>query len=332
MKSNRGTIAAAIERPDPNCRFYLFHGADESGSRALAARLLSSLAAEKVPFTGAALKGDPAALADEAGAISMFGGRRLLWIEPAGDDSVAAVEALLAAPAVESAAVAIAGTLRKTSGLLKLAEAHRAALAHASYIPEGRDADRMIQEIGRSEGLIIGPALASRIATATANDQAIARQELAKFALYLGANPASPRELDEDAVDLLGADDSDTDAGRPGDLALAGDVQALSDELERLQSCGIDPFPVIRALQRRLLSVAPLLAKVAAGQRIDAVMASVWKRDQVPVGRILRKWTPERLARVTTRVSELEREVLLSAVDDRAALGEELLQIARAAR
>lgn len=331
MKSNKGLIAGAVDRPDPAIRFYLFHGADEAGSRALAARLLTSLAAERVMLSGSSLKSDPAALADEAGAISMFGDRKLLWIEPAGEDILAAVEALLASPAVESPTVAVAGTLRKTSGLLKLAESHKASLAHVSYVPEGRDADRMIMEIGRAEGLIVRPALAARLASAAGNDQSVARQELAKFALYLGASPASPRDLDETAVDLLGADDSETDSGRVGDLALAGDVTGLGTELERLETCGIDPIPVIRALQRRLLAIAPLAARIEAGQRIDDVMASVWRRDQAAVGRALRRWSPERLAHLLDRVTRLERQMLLTAAPGGAALGEELMQIARAA-
>lgn len=332
MKSSKGSIFAALDRPDPALRFYLFHGADDAGSRALGARLLASLGAEKLPFTGSALKADPAALAAEAGTISMFGDRKLLWIDPAGEDVVAAVEALLEAPAVEHPAIAIAGTLRKTSGLLKLAEGHRSAFAHASYIPEGRDADRMIMDIGRTEGLMINPALAARIAAASANDRSIAAQEVAKFALFLGASPQDPRELGEEVIDLLGADDSETDAGRPGDLALAGDVAGLSEELERIAASGIAAIPAIRAIQRRLLSIAPLAVRLEAGERFDAVMASVWKRDKEPVGRILRRWNAERLAQVVDRVNRLERQVLLTPVDDGDALGEELMQIARAAR
>ena len=69
--------------------------------------------------------------------MSLFGGPRAIWVEPAGDEIADGVEALLEAPASESPVVAIAGALRKTSALLKLAEAPSAALAHCSYMPEG---------------------------------------------------------------------------------------------------------------------------------------------------------------------------------------------------
>ena len=86
MKSNKATLGQSLERPDPKIRFYLLYGPDESGSRALAARLLKSLGAERFLVTAGAVRGDPALLADEAGAMGLFGDTRLLWIEPAGEE------------------------------------------------------------------------------------------------------------------------------------------------------------------------------------------------------------------------------------------------------
>lgn len=331
MKLAKGQIGQAVERPDPAVRFYLFYGPDEAGSRSLASRLREALGAEKTTLPAASLKSDPAALVDEAGAISLFGGRRLIWIEPAANDLVPAIEGLLSAPAIESPVVAIAGTLTKTSVLLKLAEVHSAALAHVSYVPEGRDADRMVAEIGRREGLRLRPSVAARIAAAAGNDQAVASQELVKFALFLGATPDSPKDLDDDVVDLLGADASESQIGQVGDLALSGDVQRLAAELERLATSDIEPIPAVRALQRRLLQLTALRSRVEAGQSPDAVMASLFWRDKALFQKLLARWSGERLAIAVDRVARLERDLLLSRAPDAATLGEELLQIARAA-
>ena len=53
--------------------------------------------AERIDLSGPDLKADPAKLADEAAAISLFGGARMIRIDPIGDESFAAVEALLEA-------------------------------------------------------------------------------------------------------------------------------------------------------------------------------------------------------------------------------------------
>ena len=48
MKATKANIARAVDQPSDTVRFYLFHGQDESQSRALGARLLESLGARHV--------------------------------------------------------------------------------------------------------------------------------------------------------------------------------------------------------------------------------------------------------------------------------------------
>ena len=336
MKAAKASLARSLEKPDPGVRFYLFHGPDEAGSRALAIQLLRGLGnAEKFIVMGQSVKSDPAALADEAGAMALFGGKRAIWIEPAGDEIAEGVAALLDAPASESAVVALAGSLRKTSALLKLAEAHPAALSHSSYVPEGRDMERVIVDLAREAGLRVTPDLAQRLASASNNNQAVASQELNKFALFLGADPSSPRDLDYETVDLLGADSAESDLMRLGDLALAGRMDELLDELSRLPHGGSEVIPILRALQRRLLMLAPLRSRIERGERIDGVMTSMGKalfwKDKPLVQRLLSTWSADRLAEAASRVTALERQVMLVPLSDEAALGETLVTIARAA-
>ena len=335
MKTAKGGLAAVLDRPDAATRFYLFHGPDDAGSRAHGERLLKSLGAEKFPMLGQAIKADPASLADEAGAISLFGGKRAIWIEPAGDEISEAVEGLLESPALESPVIAVTGALRKTSSLLKLAEAHRFALAHISYVPEGRDMERLIVELGRQAGLRIMPELAQRIAVSSAGNQAIAAQELEKFALFLGATAQNPRDLDSETVNALGADSADADLMRLGDLALSGKMNALMDELGRLPHGGSEAIPILRALQRRLLMMAPLCARIERGESIDNVMTSMGKtlfwKDKPLVQRLLSTWSAHRLAEAATRASDLERQIMLRPLPDQSALGETLVTLARAA-
>ena len=335
MKASKGNIGRSVDQPAPAIRFYLFHGPDEGQSRALAARLLEALGATKFAVSSSAIKSDPASLVDEAGALSLFGGKRAIWIEPATRDIEEGVAALLDAGAVESVAVGISGALTKASPLLKLAEASPLALAFASYPPEGQDAERMVIDIGRRFGLKVSPPIAARVADNAGNDQAIVAQELQKFALYLGASPESPRDLDHETLDAVGAENAEGDFLRLADLALSGEVEELAGELARLTG-GSEAIPVIRSLQRRLLMLAPLRARVERGERPDAVMTSLGKslfyKDQAKVRRMLTKWTAEGLATAAERAGKVERSLMFTPAPDREALGEELLAIARKAR
>ncbi|MCY7340062.1 MAG: DNA polymerase III subunit delta [Sphingomonas bacterium] len=336
MKAAKATLARALSQPDPAIRFYLFYGPDESGSRALALALLNGLGnAEKFIVLGNSVKSDPASLTDEAGAMALFGGARAIWIEPAGEEIAEGVGALLDATASESAVVALAGPLRKTSGLLKLAEAHRAALAHCSYVPEGREIERLVIDLGRGLGLRIAPEIARSVAAAANSNQAIAASELDKFALYLGADPATPCELDRDTLELLSADAAEGDLLRLGDLALSGQMAALLDTLGRLGHGGNEAVTIVRAVQRRLLMLAPLRVRVEHGETVDGVLASMGKalfwKDKALIQRMLSGWSAERLAQAAARVAQLERQLMLTKAPEQASLGETLITLARAA-
>src|SRR3546814_2177790 len=155
MKAGRAEIARAVDKPDPALRLLLLHGPDEAGSRALGARYEKALGAdhEHVDIPPAELKSDPARLADEAAATSMFGAGSLIRVTNIGDESVDAVSALLESAASGNPVLAYAGALRKESKLLKQLEGSPLALPFARYPLEVRHADPEAQELLKAEGL-----------------------------------------------------------------------------------------------------------------------------------------------------------------------------------
>jgi DNA polymerase-3 subunit delta len=192
----------------------------------------------------------------------------------------------------------------------------------------------MVAEVGRRFGLKISTPVAARVAESCGNDQAIVSQELQKLALYIDASPQSPKELDHDAIDAIGADLPEGEVLHLADLALAGRVGDLAEELGQLTR-GVEGIPVVRALQRRLLQLAPARARIERGESSDAVMTSLgrslfWK-DKPLVAKLLSMWDSRRLATVADRAARLEHEMIFSEVPNQEALGEELIAIARAA-
>ena len=153
MKANAGQIRAALDHP--RHRLILLHGPDAGLAAELSARLGKTMGdgAERVDLDGPALKADPALLGDEAASMSLFGGKRLILVEGGGDELLDAVNALLDAPAAGNPVAIVTGALKKTSKLLALAEASPRVLANAAYLPEGRDAERIVVELGRAAGL-----------------------------------------------------------------------------------------------------------------------------------------------------------------------------------
>jgi DNA polymerase-3 subunit delta len=93
---------------------------------------------------------------------------------------------------------------------------------------------------------------------------------------------------------------------------------------------------VVRALQRRLLMLAPLRTRVERGESVDGVLTSMGKalfwRDKSLVQAMLSGWTAERLSQAAERVARLERQLIFSPAPKDANLAETLVTLARAAR
>jgi DNA polymerase-3 subunit delta len=336
VKANKAQIEKALKAP-AGTRFFLLHGPDDSGSRALMKMLGAAMGAEaeRVDLSGSDLKSDPARLADEAASISMFGDARWILVEPAGDESVPALEALLEAPAAGNPVAIVAASLKPTSKLLKLAIATPDALAFASYLPDARDADRLAAEMGRAEGLILRPDIAHRIAESCGGNRALMAQELAKFALYAGAAPDAPKAIDHDVIDALGAGSDEGDLSRLVSSATSGDAAGLEAELARLHAEGQEGITLIRAMLRRMALLARLRAEVEQGSNPGAIMASSGKslfwKEKDEVGRQLGRWRSDLLAKAMSRLVEAERQVKASGGIGPLAADEELFAICRQA-
>jgi DNA polymerase-3 subunit delta len=336
VKANRAQIEKGLRSPR-EWRFFLLHGPDDSGSRALVATIAASMGsgAERVDLSGGELRGDPARLADEAASFSLFGGARYIVVDPAGEECVAAVEALIEAPAAVNPVVLVAGALRATARLLKLATGESSALAFASYAPEREQAERLAADLARSEGLILRPDVARRLAESCAGNRAILAQELAKLALYAGASPERPQPLDHDAIDAVGAAAEEGDVSRLVDAVASGRPERLEAELLRLGSEGVEGIRLTRAVLRRMLLLARLRAAVEGGSSPDAAMAShgkslFWK-EKDSISPQLRRWPAERLAKSVTRLLEAERQVMAPGGLGPTAAHEELFVLCRQA-
>lgn len=334
MKADRATVERALKPSPPAYRLILLYGPDEAGSRALS-RLPGSGGAERIDLTGAELKADPARLADEAASMSLFGDARYVVVEPAGDEVLAAVEGLVEVPVAENLVVVVAGALKPTSKLLKLALGSRLALAFASYQPDARNAPRLVQELARGQGLSLRPDIARLISENAAGDRAVIAQELAKIALYLDATPGRSQVVDEEVLVEIGAAREEGDLGRLVDSVGNGDAIRLDAELVRLASEGVDGIPLIRAILRRLTMLAAMRAEVESGSSVEAIIAArgkaiFWKEKDSITGQ-LRRWRSEMLARAVGRLLEAERQVKAPGSLGASAVNEELFAICRQA-
>lgn len=336
MKVKEAQISRALDNPEGAVRLYLLYGPDDSGSRALAARLDRAMGsdAERIDLDGPALKEDPARLADEAASISLFGGRRYIRVT-GGDDCSAAVAALLESSTTGDPVVLIAGALKPTSTLLKLALDHPDVLGCASYKPEGNSADELAITLGRSFGLRLTRPAGHQMAANCLGDRAILERELEKIALYLDAAPDRPRDVDIDVLDAIGAGLDEADTTLLIEAVMAGKLPALAGELGAMAEGSTGPIPVLRGLSRRLLTLARLRAEVENGKSIGNVIAASGKtlfyKERDAVASQVGKWDSGRLRTAAHRIFEVEQALKRSRTAGDVLAASEFVAISRVA-
>jgi DNA polymerase-3 subunit delta len=289
--------------------------------------------AERVDIDSAALRGNPGLLADEAASISLFGGARHIRMMGVGEEVFEAVTLLLASPRAGNPVVAIAPSIKSSGKLVKLALTAPAVMAFGCYVPEGAEADRIGEGLARDLGMRMTGGSARRLTEATGGDRSVMARELEKIALYLDAAPDRPREIDDAALDAVGADLGEGGINAAVDAAVEGRIADLSFELTRLEASGSSPIPLLRQLVRKLMSLAEMRAEVDGGAGAKAVIERhrIFFREQAAVAASLRRWPSARLAEAIARGRSAERAIMSSSTAGSVLAYQAITAIARTA-
>lgn len=337
MKILPRQIESFLKKPGPGLRAALFFGSDEGLVRERASRM-AALAVDNVAdaFCVADLSGpdiikDPARLADEANALSLTGGARLVRLRGATDGIAEALRFVLDGPVCEALIVIEAGPLTPRSALRKLVEGSQRAGAVGCYPDEAGDVTGVVRDTLRAHGLTPSADALGYLVGNLGGDRRVTRGEIEKLALY-AANQETVSLEDAQAVVAdsagLGLDD----------VALAaaeGDHAGLDRALAKLLLEGVSPVAVLRAVARHLQRLHQAAGLVAGGKRPREAMAAL--RPPVffkQAGRFqaqLRWWKPADLGRALERLIEAEIKCKSTGAPSEAICSRALMTIANAA-
>jgi len=185
-------IAAFLERPDPAAVAVLVYGPDRGLVRERADLLARTVVAEADdPFrvadlSGAAINDDPARLNDEAAALALGGGRRLVRVRDAADAVAKIFDAFLDGPGGDALVVVEAGDLGPRSALRRVFEGAANAAALPCYADDARTLRQVINETLGRHGQTATPEALEYLAANLGSDRQVTRNELEKLALYKG--------------------------------------------------------------------------------------------------------------------------------------------------
>lgn len=337
MKANENDATRALDAVDARFRLFLLYGPDEGSSVALSRRLERAMGAdaERVDLDSATLKADPSRLADEAASISLFGDKRWVRVQPAGDEITTAVQGLLDAPVAGNPVVVIAGALRATSALVKLALDSKSALAFQSYEPKPAALLQIADAMARDAGLRASRDVCRMLLAASGNDRAVMAQEVEKLALYLDAAPDRPTDVSEADYAAISAQTVDGEMSRVVDGVMGGHPDRAAAELAKVAQVGLSGIPLLRALFRRTALLASLRKDVEQGGNpaavVDARGKAIFWKDKPAITDQLGRWSSARLATLADRTLQAERSLKASGSAGEILADAEMIAVSRAA-
>lgn len=338
MKITPARAAAFLKAPDPAVRVVLVYGPD----RGLVRERLDILTRTVVddiadPFRIAEMpantvKDDPARLADEAAALSLTGGRRVVRITDATDALSDTLGAFLDAPAGDALVLVMAGELGPRSSLRKLCEGAGAAAALACYADDGMALEQVIREALRPHAMTVGHDAMAYLVAHLGGDRLLTRAELDKLITYKGA----PGEI---TLTEASACVGDTAALGLDDLAMAvadGDDAQAQRVLDRLLRSGTGPIPILRGVSRHFQRLHLAAGAMAGGASADQAVGGL-RPPPIPKHRArltaqARRWDTARLGQALDLLLEAEGDCKGFGPPPEVTCARALLRLAQGAR
>jgi DNA polymerase-3 subunit delta len=327
-----------VAAPPKTLQAALVFGPDAGLVQERAEKLLKSVVPDltdpfnSVDMTESALLDDKARLFDEAAAISMMGGRRVIRIRNGGNDLADLFESFLEGHAGDALVVIEAGDLNKSSALRKLFEGDKSAIAIPCYADSSRDLGDVVRDELRAQGFTLGPGAVEEAVSRLGSDRGVTRRELEKLALYAHGN----KQITAEDVRAVMGDESQARSESAFDAAGSGDHARLDLELERLWIADTHPSQVIRGAMGHFQRLMLAKEGMARGEPIDNVMRKFFppihfsRADSFKAQ--ARNWNAERLADALDILLEAEAQSRTTAMPAHAVTGRALLNIAALAK
>jgi DNA polymerase-3 subunit delta len=300
-------VDAWLARPRPDTQIVLIYGPDRGLVSERARRF-----AERTgiplddPFSvmrldAGEIEKEPGRLFNEASMVSMFSGRRLLWVRNAQGQRALAddVKALCAAPSADATILIEAGDLKKGLALRSTVEASKTALALPCYMDDAGAVDSVIDdELGKA-GLTINHEARALLKRNLGGDRMATRAEVAKLTLYA----LGQKEISTDDVRALTGDVSAASVDLAVDAVLAGDLQAFDTAYSRHATGPSQIYTVLSATQRQLQILQQMRAAMerngaSASSAVASARPPVFFSRRRLVEQALGRWTSLKLGRL----------------------------------
>jgi DNA polymerase III subunit delta len=309
MKVAPRDVARFLQSAEQTTTAVLFYGPDLGLVSERARELVARIAGDPGdPFrvaelTMAQLKEDPRRLADEADALSLSGGRRILRLRQATDALASLLGEVLKEKKPAAFLVLEAGELNVRSSLRVLFERLSNAAAIACYLDDETALRQLLRDWLAAHRLSAEPGALEDLLARLGNDRGVSRRELEKLALYLG--PDARRLTPGDVEAVIG----DSSALTLEDLAFAvgdGDGAAVERCYGRAQAEGSEEIGMLRAVARHFLRLHQVASAEDSRAALKTLRPPVFFKHEARFLGQLQLWAPATLGEALDRLIRAE--------------------------
>jgi DNA polymerase-3 subunit delta len=300
---NSAAADGFIQQLPKAVRFYLVHGPDEGLAHERVKAIVRNLIGADmdplrlVRIEGDAVARDPGALADEAYAISMFGGGdRAIWIDAQGRDLLPALEPLFARPPTDCTIVIKAGQLKKGTALRTAFESSGARASIECFSDDSNALGSLIDAEARAAGLAIAPDARAALVDMVGADRRTTRGEIAKLMLYARGQS----QITAEDVEAIVSDAAPSNLDEVIDHTLLGDLPGVETSLARFFHGGGEADYLMIRLVARLTLLHRLRLEMDQGRSFDSSCQALFVKlppsARRAVARQAERWTSESIA------------------------------------
>lgn len=339
MKVSTQQAEFFVASPAPDVRAVLVYGPDAGLVNERALKLLESQGVDlDDPFSSITLRSEdlfkePARLFDEATAISLGGGLRLVRAQGVTDAAVESMTLLFERSIVNAFIVLEAGNLGPRSRLRRLFEASVQGAALPCYADDDVARCLVIDGMLRDAGKEVARSSLEFMAAHLAGDRGVARRELEKLLLY---TLEDDKKLTLEQIVACVGDESEHVLEDIAKAACSGNTVELAHAYDRCIATGQSDISILRALFRHLQRLHE--TSIARDRGDDVVQAMsklrppVFFKDKAQFTAQVSKWTSLRLQDAIGVVMNAERSCKSTGVPGGLVCERTLFQISSAAR
>ncbi|GBR03126.1 DNA polymerase III subunit delta [Asaia siamensis] len=242
---------------------------------------------------------------EEVGALSLIGGRRVVWVRDAQDALLPRVTSALAIDS-DTVLVIEAPGLASRAKLRSALEAHPKIASIGCYPEEGRTLIASLSDLFRDASVAVDREALFWLSSVLGADRAAVRSEVEKLVLYAGEG--GKLSLD-DVQDCIG-DSANATLDDATTAAMAGDRAVADIALERALADGLSPIALARAclsLMTRLQRVLDWMDEGKSRQEaIKLLKPPVFFKKMDSFTKALERWDGAGLRRACEAVQGFE--------------------------